>query len=88
MLRTDVLTFQTVGFILRVKQNVLAGLAQREIEMGWYNLTNQHPTSNLIANRGRLCRASQRLHKSFSPPTSPGNRCSAPITGDPNWLAS
>jgi hypothetical protein len=38
MLRADVLTFQTVGFMLRLKQNVLAGLARREIEMGWYNL--------------------------------------------------
>ena len=55
MLRADVLTFQTVGFILRVEQNVPAGLAQREIEMGWYNLTKQRPTPNFIANRGRLC---------------------------------
>ena len=55
MLRADVLTFQTVGFILRVKQNLLAGLAPREIERGWCNLTNQRPTSNFIANRGRLC---------------------------------
>ena len=55
MLRADVLTFQTAGFILSVKQNVLAGLAQREIDMGWYNLTNQRPTSNFMANRGRLC---------------------------------
>jgi hypothetical protein len=47
--------FSNGGFILRVKPNVLAGLAQREIEMGWYNLTKQRPTSDLIANRGRLC---------------------------------
>lgn len=88
MLRADVLTFQTVGFILRVKQNLLAGLLSGRSRGVGITLPTSVQLPTLLRIVAGCAWGSQRLHKSFSPRTSPSNRCSAPITGDPNWLAS